>query len=119
MITLTEQAISHFNKMHTRQRPETYDIRGYKLELAPAGCSGYEYKIKPVMWEDEAVALKRIHVEPTSPEHWGWQFYIAERDEKLVDGTTIDYVRVGLGEKIVFNNPNEQGRCGCGTSVML
>jgi iron-sulfur cluster assembly protein len=35
---------------------------------------------------------------------------------KLIDGTTVDFVRQGLNEAFRFQNPNIKGECGCGES---
>jgi iron-sulfur cluster assembly protein len=34
-------------------------------------------------------------------------------------GTEMNFVEDELGSQFVFNNPNEKGRCGCGTSFHL
>ncbi len=34
-------------------------------------------------------------------------------------GTQMDFAQDQLGSQFVFNNPNEKGRCGCGTSFHL
>ena len=33
-----------------------------------------------------------------------------------LDGTEVDFVRVGLNEGFKFRNPNERHACGCGES---
>jgi iron-sulfur cluster assembly protein len=44
-------------------------------------------------------------------------FYIDETSKPYLDGCQIDYVRKGVNEQFVFNNPNETGSCGCGVSA--
>ena len=34
-------------------------------------------------------------------------------------GIQIDYVKQGLNQKFVFNNPNQTGQCGCGESFTV
>lgn len=36
-----------------------------------------------------------------------------------VIGTEMDFVEDEIGSQFVFNNPNQKGRCGCGTSFHL
>ena len=80
---------------------------GLRFGVRRTGCSGFAYVLK------EAESVKpsdhvfgclgvEVRVDPASLE--------------LVDGTTIDYRRRGLGEQFVFNNPNVEAECGCGES---
>ena len=37
----------------------------------------------------------------------------------FVDGTEIDFLKVGLNAQFVFKNPNATGECGCGESFTV
>lgn len=75
----------------------------------PSGCSGYSYVAEfrsktdyPMQFELEGLA---IHIAPESL-------------VRLKD-MTIDLVREGINRKLVFQNPNQQGMCGCGESFSV
>jgi iron-sulfur cluster assembly protein len=36
-----------------------------------------------------------------------------------LNGIALDYVKQGLNQKFVFNNPNQTGQCGCGESFTV
>jgi len=47
------------------------------------------------------------------------KIFIAKQHLPLVNGSELDYVKQGLNEHFVFNNPNEIGSCGCGESFTV
>ena len=55
-----------------------------------------------VMFEDQGV---KVFVDPGSL--------------RLIDGTTVDFVKQGLNEAFKFRNPNVKGECGCGESFSV
>ena len=92
-------------------------IRGY-LTAAPAalglrfgvkktGCSGWGYLAD--MAKDERPG-------DTVFEQEGVRIYVDAESLAFVDGTQIDFVKQGLNEQFVFNNPNATAECGCGES---
>jgi iron-sulfur cluster assembly protein len=46
----------------------------------------------------------------------GFDLFIDKKSALLMDGITIDYVREGLTSKLVYDNPQAKGSCGCGES---
>ena len=38
---------------------------------------------------------------------------------KVIDGSTLDFVREGLKETFKFDNPNAKSQCGCGESFSV
>jgi iron-sulfur cluster assembly protein len=49
----------------------------------------------------------------------GFKIIVDPKDQVILNGLTIDYVREGLNEGFQFNNPQEKDRCGCGESFRI
>ena len=105
-ITLTDAAVSHVKSFLARRgRGE-----GLRLGVKTSGCSGLAYVLEvfdepradDVVFEFDGV---KVAVDPKSLVY--------------LDGTELDYRREGLNEGFKFNNPNEQGTCGCGESFTV
>jgi iron-sulfur cluster assembly protein len=105
-ISLTAAAADRIQKF-LATRGQGY---GLKLGVRKTGCSGFAYvvnyadKVAPedVVFEDHGV---KVFVDPESL--------------KLIDGTTVDFVKQGLNEAFRFQNPNIRGECGCGESFSV
>jgi iron-sulfur cluster assembly accessory protein len=85
---------------------------GMRLSIKKTGCSGYSYApsiVNQINTNDVKIDFANdviIFVDPV------WQH--------LLTGITIDYIeeeKTGLKQKkLIFINPNEANRCGCGES---
>lgn len=86
---------------------------GFRVSIKKTGCSGFSYApslISEVVEGDLHFQIKNelnIYLDPLCVEY--------------VKGLTVDYVEEkkdgGLKQKkLVFINPNEKSRCGCGES---
>ena len=83
---------------------------GLRLGVRKTGCSGFAYVVNyaddiqsgDVVFEDRGV---KVCVDPESL--------------RLIDGTTVDFVKQGLNEAFRFRNPNVKGECGCGESFSV
>ncbi|GAB4223784.1 MAG: iron-sulfur cluster assembly accessory protein [Gammaproteobacteria bacterium] len=110
LITLTSEACSHIHKWLVKQAG-----LGLRLSVKKTGCSGYMYVADIVKQPMEGDIV--IHPANTSD----IIIYIAADCVELLKGTEIDYVAMGLGpgKRLVFNNPNVKGLCGCGESFTI
>lgn len=109
MISFTPAAIEHIKKMLHKEAEGI----GFRLSVKKTGCSGYAYVpeiIKQTKEADLQITTDDLHV------------YIDPACVEYIKGVVIDYTAdtVGLKQKrLVFINPNEKNRCGCGESFTI
>ncbi len=111
IVTLTEPAISHIKSMLAKKK----DCIGFRLSIKKTGCSGYAYVpdlIEKIQGGDIHFTQDNLDV------------YIDPEYESIIKGVIVDYVidtdSLGLKQKrLVFINPNEKNRCGCGESFTI
>lgn len=105
-ITVTEPAIEHVSQIAERNGHAFF-----RLHVRTAGCSGYKYHPETV------VDTCDTDVIITMP--CGWRMLVSAEAAPMVVGTTIDYVKKGIGHQLVFRNPLAENECGCGESFAL
>ncbi len=103
VITLTHKAQQHFEQILAAQPKATAIRLGVKI----SGCSGKSYVLLPA----ETRLPQEITVNSGSLE-----ICLDPAQLPSLQGLEIDCVQDGLNQRIVFNNPNAKGRCGCGES---
>ena len=83
---------------------------GLRLGVKKTGCSGWGYlvDVAPEAAPDDSVF-----------EQDGITLLVDARSLALVDGTTVDFVKRGLNQEFVFDNPKATGGCGCGESFTV
>ncbi len=105
-ITITTSAAQHIAKQLQAQPA----CVGLRLRVKPSGCSGYGYEVSyadAVETQDEVFDTQNVRV-------------VIDRGSLVyLDGTEVDFVREGLNERFVFNNPNVKNACGCGSSFAV
>ena len=106
IIHVTDAAIQHIQKL-LKDKPKT---TGFRLSVKKTGCSGYMYVTEVVNCKHEHDITMLV---------LDCNIYIDHACAPLILGTTMDYVKKGLGSQLVFNNPNAEGACGCGESFNL
>ena len=83
---------------------------GLRLGVKTTGCSGLAYVIEFVdeLQEGDEVFESR-----------GVKVVIDPKSLVFLDGTEVDYAKVGLQEGFQFKNPNAKDNCGCGESFTV
>lgn len=80
---------------------------GLRFGVTRTGCSG---------WGHVTELAREARPGDTVFEQDGVRIYVDADSLALVDGTTIDFGKRGLGEEFLFANPNATAECGCGES---
>ncbi|HSW93696.1 MAG TPA: iron-sulfur cluster assembly accessory protein [Gammaproteobacteria bacterium] len=111
MITLTDAAVMHIQSMLEKQKSGI----GFRLSIKKTGCSGYAY-VPAII---EKINERDIHFTQDNLD-----IYVDPASESFIRGVVIDFVSdtdsLGLKQKrLVFMNPNEKNRCGCGESFTI
>ncbi|HMN34519.1 MAG TPA: iron-sulfur cluster assembly accessory protein [Chiayiivirga sp.] len=83
---------------------------GLRLGVKKSGCSGFGYAVD---------VAERVESDDAVFEQEGVRVLVDPRSLPMVDGTTIDFVRRGLNQEFVFDNPRATGGCGCGESFTV
>ena len=83
---------------------------GLRLGVKTTGCSGLAYVIEFVdeLADDDEVFESR-----------GIKIVVDQKSLLFLDGTEVDFAKVGLQEGFQFKNPNAKDACGCGESFTV
>lgn len=107
MITLTETAAQKISKQIQHQQGV-----GIHFGVKRSGCSGYAYTV-------DVIESPPVTQDWMSYESYGVKIWVRSDALPIVDGTTIDWQRQGLNERVVFINNRETSRCGCQESFAI
>ncbi len=117
-VTFTPAAVAHIQTMLAKENKKNETTKksaiGFFLSIKKTGCSGYAY-VPTIVYTAPENALHYITAE-------GLAVWIDRESERLLQGIVVDFVedKTGLHQKrLVFINPNEKGRCGCGESFTV
>ena len=83
---------------------------GMRLAVKTTGCSGLAYVIEFVdklQEGDEVFETKGVKV------------VVDKKSLVFLDGTEVDFAKIGLNEGFQFKNPNAKDACGCGESFTV
>jgi iron-sulfur cluster assembly protein len=83
---------------------------GLRLGVKTTGCSGLAYVIEFV---DELQDGDEVF------ESKGVKVIVDKKSLVFLDGTEVDFAKVGLQEGFQFRNPNAKDACGCGESFTV
>lgn len=105
-IQLTDQAASRVQH-YLQNRGKGIGLR---LAVKTTGCSGLAYVIEFVdeLRDDDEVFESR-----------GVKVVVDKKSLLFLDGTEVDFAKVGLQEGFQFKNPNAKDACGCGESFTV
>lgn len=111
-ITLTDAAIQHIKSMLAKQQNSI----GFRLSIKKTGCSGYAY-VPNIIEQAQASDLHFV-VED------GLNVFVDPLCLEFVKNLIVDYGAdpdsTGLKQKrLIYINPNEKNRCGCGESFTI
>jgi len=85
-------------------------VIGVRVGVRNAGCAGMAYTLDYVT---EAIAGDD-HVSDKGVDIW-----VEPKATLFLLGTVMDFEESKLSSGFTFNNPNQEGACGCGESVQL
>ena len=80
---------------------------GLRLGVKKNGCSGWGYLVD---------VAREAAPDDSVFEQDGLKLLVDAHSLALVDGTSVDFVKRGLNQEFVFENPNATAACGCGES---
>ena len=83
---------------------------GLRLGVKTTGCSGLAYVMEYV---DEIQDGDEVF------ESNGVKVIVDKKSLMFLDGTEVDFAKVGLNEGFQFKNPNAKDACGCGESFTV
>lgn len=109
-IILKDGAQQHFQKMLARM-PGTVGVR---FDVTKTGCSGYSYACEMVT-ENQILPTDLKIMGP-----YDFSVWMTARAKDFINGLIVDYQTIGFGQsKLIYTNPNETARCGCGVSFSI
>ncbi len=105
-LSITETAAKHVaNQLENRGKG-----LGIRVAIKTTGCSGMAYVLEFV---DELGPADEVF------EDHGVKIVVDPKSLVYIDGTEMDFVKVGVNEGFEFRNPNVKGECGCGESFSV
>lgn len=105
-LSLSTSAVEHIQN----ELKKTNAMQGFRLYLRTSGCSGF-------MYETELCEAPKEGDEVFSFD--GVEVYVPRKDLPVLNGTEVDFIKVGLNSMFQFRNPNVTGECGCGESFSV
>ena len=107
VMTITPAAAARVKAIMATKGPT---VTGLKIGIKKGGCAGMEYTME---WAEAAGKFDEV------VEQDGARVIIDPKAVLYLLGTEMDFKADKLSAQFVFNNPNQQGSCGCGESVNL
>lgn len=106
-VTITDAALKHLRT----QMAKVENAKAFRLSIKKTGCSGYSYQPKFV----EQGLENDLHFLAQD----GLPIYIDQAAISLLDGVMIDLHIDKIEKKLIYINPQEKDRCGCGESFTV
>lgn len=108
ILNFTEAATAYVKGMLAKSKS-----LGFRVSIKKTGCSGFSYA--PTLISEEVAGDLQFKVKDA------FTVYLDPACVDLIKGLTVDFVeekKEGMlkQKKLVFINPNEKSRCGCGES---
>ena len=117
-LVLTDSAMAHFKKSiqekNNQENSEVVGVVGVRFDVSKTGCSGYSYLSELV--SEKNIGPSDLKIESIKD----LNIWMTERAKPLINGIVVDYQKLSLGQsKLIYTNPNETARCGCGVSFSV
>ncbi|MDX1901622.1 MAG: iron-sulfur cluster assembly accessory protein [Gammaproteobacteria bacterium] len=106
-VTITDAALKYIRSQMIKE----HNAKAFRLSIKKTGCSGFAYQPKFV----ETGMENDIHYLAQD----GLPVYIDPLAEPLLNGLMIDLHVDKIEKKLIYLNPNEKDRCGCGESFTI
>ena len=106
MVHLTENAATKIRQLLVKEGvpPES---GGLRVGVQGGGCSGLSYAMR---LETQARTRDQVF------EEHGARLFVDPKSYLYLNNTTLDYVEELMRHGFVFQNPNAERSCGCGSS---
>lgn len=105
-IVLTEAAQKHIMTYLNKD-----NAKGVRFSVKKTGCSGLSYVLEYI---DAPSDKDKVITHDAS-----FILCIDNASYPFLKGMRVDYVKQGLNQRFVYDNPNEKGQCGCGESFTV
>jgi iron-sulfur cluster assembly protein len=106
MIQLTEKAAKKIRELLAREGVPA-ETGGLRIGVQGGGCSGLTYAMR---LETQARDRDKVF------EAYGSRVFVDPKSYLYLQNTTLDYVEELMRQGFVFQNPNAERSCGCGSS---
>lgn len=104
IMTMTDKAEAQLRNLLSKNDE---DVLGLRIGITNTGCNGLSYTMdfaRESKADDAVISNGDIKL-------------LIDNDAiQYVNGTEMDWQDQGLESRFTFENPNEKGRCGCGSS---
>jgi len=105
-VTLTEKAAKEIASIIEQQELDKDAVR-LRLGVKGGGCSGFSYVLDLTETQKDTDEMFEQH---------GIKIICDPKSLLYLSGTTVDFKDELMGRGFVFNNPNANSTCGCGSS---
>ena len=109
MITLSDKAVSELKRVINEKDSSSEDMY-LRVSIEGGGCSGFQYNLGFI--GKKGYDSKQ----DTQYKQDGITVVVDRKSGLYIDGTIIDFYDDLAKRGFVFNNPNAQKTCGCGSS---
>lgn len=105
-INVSEKAAEEVKKILAKENMPA-ETAGLRVGVKGGGCSGFSYSmaLAEAPSEDDKVF-----------EDQGIRLFVDKKSYLYLNGTSLEFQDGLMGRGFVFNNPNAEKTCGCGSS---
>ncbi len=104
---ITSKAADEIKKIMTQEQEDDLKLR---IGVQGGGCSGLSYFM--TIEQNQTENDRKINMHDIN-------LIIDSKSAMYLDGTVVDFSDGLNGKGFVFNNPNAQRTCGCGSSFSV